>query len=106
MNGIRAFFRRGIADEDLDAELHAADDGDPAPNRPWDRSGRGGGVLGQQCPDSVDDDRIAAPDAVNPIALDVGPSWRVLAFATLAAVVRTLLFGIAAAWRVTSRPPR
>ena len=43
------------------------------------------------------------PDAVNPIALDVGPNWRVLTFATLAAVVTTLLFGMAPAWRVTTR---
>jgi predicted permease len=45
------------------------------------------------------------PDAVNSIALDVGPNWRVLAFATLAAVVTTFLFGMAPAWRVTFTPP-
>jgi predicted permease len=42
------------------------------------------------------------PDDANPIALDVGPNWRVLTFATLAAVVTTFLFGMAPAWRVTS----
>jgi putative ABC transport system permease protein len=45
------------------------------------------------------------PDAVNPIALDVGPNWRVLAFATLAAVVTTFLFGMAPACRVTFATP-
>jgi putative ABC transport system permease protein len=45
------------------------------------------------------------PDAVNAIALDVGPNWRVLTFATLAAVVTTLLFGMAPAWRVTFTTP-
>jgi putative ABC transport system permease protein len=45
------------------------------------------------------------PDAVNPIALDVGPNWHVLTFATLAAVVTTLLFGMAPAWRVTFTTP-
>ena len=41
------------------------------------------------------------PDAVNAIALDVGPNWRVLTFATLAAVVTTFLFGMGPAWRAT-----
>jgi putative ABC transport system permease protein len=45
------------------------------------------------------------PDAVNPIALDMGPNWRVLIFATLAAVVTTFLFGTAPAWRVTVTTP-
>ena len=45
------------------------------------------------------------PDAANPIALDVGPNWRVLTFATLAAVVTTFLFGMAPAWRVTFTTP-
>jgi putative ABC transport system permease protein len=45
------------------------------------------------------------PDAVNPIALDVGPNWRILGFATLAAVVTTLLFGVAPAWRATFTMP-
>jgi predicted permease len=45
------------------------------------------------------------PFAVNPIALDVGPNWRVLTFATLAAVVTTVLFGMAPAWRVTFTTP-
>jgi putative ABC transport system permease protein len=45
------------------------------------------------------------PDAVNPIALDVGPNWRVLTFATLAAVLTTFLFGMAPAWRVTFTTP-
>jgi predicted permease len=45
------------------------------------------------------------PDALNPIALDVGPNWRVLTFATLAAVVTTFLFGLAPAWRVTFTTP-
>ncbi len=43
------------------------------------------------------------PDAANPIALDIGLNWRVLTFATLAAVVTTFLFGMAPAWRVTFR---
>ena len=45
------------------------------------------------------------PDAVNPIALAMGPNWRVLLFATLAAVVTTFLFGMAPAWRVTVTTP-
>jgi predicted permease len=45
------------------------------------------------------------PDALNPIALDVGPNWRVLTFTTLAAVVTTFLFGVAPAWRVTFTTP-
>ena len=45
------------------------------------------------------------PDAANPITLDVGPNWRVLTFATLAAVVTTFLFGMAPAWRATFTTP-
>src|SRR5262249_27803997 len=45
------------------------------------------------------------PGDLNPIALDVGPNWRVLAFATLAAVVTTLLFGMAPASRATFTAP-
>jgi predicted permease len=45
------------------------------------------------------------PDAANPIALDIGLNWRVLTFATLAAVVTTFLFGVAAAWHATFRAP-
>jgi predicted permease len=45
------------------------------------------------------------PDAVNPIVLDVALNWRVFAFAMLAAVVTTLLFGVAPAWRFTSTSP-
>jgi predicted permease len=45
----------------------------------------------------------SGPDAVNRIALDVGPNWRVLTFAALAAVMTTILFGMAPAWRVTLR---
>jgi putative ABC transport system permease protein len=45
------------------------------------------------------------PDAVNRIALDVGPNWRVLSFATVAAVMTTFLFGMVPAWRVTFTTP-
>ena len=45
------------------------------------------------------------PDAVNPIALDVGPNWSVVTFAMLAAVLTTFLFGMAPAWRLTSATP-
>ena len=47
----------------------------------------------------------AGPDAGNPIALDVSPNWRVVTFATLAAVVTTFLFGMAPAWRVSFTTP-
>jgi putative ABC transport system permease protein len=45
------------------------------------------------------------PDAANPIALDVGPNWRVLSFATLIAIVTTFLFGMAPAWRLSFTAP-
>ena len=47
----------------------------------------------------------AGPDAGNPIALDVGTNWRVVTFATLAAVATTFLFGMAPAWRVSFTTP-
>jgi predicted permease len=62
-------------------------------------------VWGSSIPIQLMTTASSGPSAVNPIALDVGPSWRILIFATLAAVLATFLFGLAPAWRVTFTTP-
>jgi putative ABC transport system permease protein len=47
----------------------------------------------------------SGPDASEAIALDLGTSWRVLAFTTLVTVTTTLLFGLAPAFRATVAEP-
>jgi putative ABC transport system permease protein len=47
----------------------------------------------------------SGPDASEAIALDLGTSWRVLAFTTLVTVTTTLLFGLAPACRATVAEP-
>ena len=47
----------------------------------------------------------SGPDASEAIALDLGPSWNVLAFTSLVTVTTTLFFGLAPAFRATVVEP-